>query len=60
MNWEETAFTCPHCWESQALTLDPQQTDTFVQDCAVCCNPIEFTPLRDDDGLVVGVDVTAE
>lgn len=40
----ERHFRCPHCWERQTVLLDlsVEGEQQFVQDCAVCCNPIEF------------------
>ena len=39
----EQEYTCPHCWRTNLITLDLSQgSQTFVQDCEVCCNPIEF------------------
>lgn len=36
-------YTCPHCWETSEIGLDLSAgSQTFVQDCEVCCNPIEF------------------
>ena len=39
----EHAFTCPHCWEPITMLIDtsvPEQT--YVEDCEVCCRPIEI------------------
>ena len=39
----ESYFTCPHCWENQIKMVDPSLlSQTFIEDCEVCCNPIEF------------------
>ncbi|MEO0901794.1 MAG: CPXCG motif-containing cysteine-rich protein [Bacteroidota bacterium] len=38
----EHFFQCPYCWEEISFLLDnsvPNQT--YVEDCEVCCNPIE-------------------
>jgi len=41
----ETAATvyCPYCNESVEITLDPGggSTQEYVEDCEVCCHPIE-------------------
>lgn len=40
----EHFFQCPYCWEEISFLLDtsiPEQT--YVEDCEVCCNPIEAT-----------------
>ncbi len=39
----EHYFDCPHCWENQLKMVDPScQTQNFIEDCEVCCNPLEF------------------
>ena len=40
----EHYFICPYCWENISVILDssiPKQT--YIEDCEVCCNPIEVT-----------------
>ncbi len=42
----EHFFQCPYCWESISMLLDPSiLQQTYVEDCEVCCNPIEVTPI---------------
>ena len=39
----EYIYTCPYCWQEVSVILDLSvQQQTFVEDCEVCCNPIEF------------------
>ena len=39
----EHYFDCPHCWESQLKIIDPSiEEQNFIEDCEVCCNPLEF------------------
>ena len=39
----EHYFNCPHCWESQLKMIDPSdEKQNFIEDCEVCCNPLEF------------------
>ena len=34
---------CPYCWENQIKMVDPSLlSQTYIEDCEVCCNPIEF------------------
>ncbi|MDX1809189.1 MAG: CPXCG motif-containing cysteine-rich protein [Sulfurospirillaceae bacterium] len=43
---EERTITCPYCWESISLYLEPdigEESITVVEDCYVCCSPIEIT-----------------
>lgn len=37
----EHYFMCPHCWEEVSMLLDPSVSQTYIEDCEVCCNPIE-------------------
>jgi len=40
---KEHTFTCPHCWQQISMLLDvsvPKQT--YIEDCEVCCNPIQI------------------
>ena len=40
----EHFFTCPYCWETISMILDPDMSEeVFVEDCQVCCNPIEIS-----------------
>ena len=39
----EHYFDCPHCWENQLKMIDSSiEIQNFIEDCEVCCNPIEF------------------
>ena len=40
---EEHYFTCPYCWEEISMLLDPSASQTYIEDCEVCCNPITIT-----------------
>lgn len=49
----EHYFTCPYCWEEISVVLDPSvRRQTYVEDCEVCCHPIELTCVFSDDELV--------
>ena len=37
----EHHFQCPYCWEDVSMLLDPSVSASYVEDCEVCCNPIE-------------------
>ncbi len=40
----EHHFQCPYCWEEISMLLDTSiSKQTYVEDCEVCCNPIEIT-----------------
>ena len=37
-------LTCPHCWQVIDVVLDLSAGgQQYVQDCEVCCNPLEIT-----------------
>ena len=43
MNVREKTFTCPHCWETISVLVDPSaQEQTYIEDCSVCCRPIRI------------------
>ncbi|AXO81312.1 CPXCG motif-containing cysteine-rich protein [Olleya aquimaris] len=41
----EHYFQCPYCWETISMLLDSSVSkQTYIEDCEVCCNPIQLTP----------------
>ncbi|PYK40265.1 MAG: CPXCG motif-containing cysteine-rich protein [Verrucomicrobia bacterium] len=48
-----TEIICPHCGESFPLEVDTSQPDqSIIEDCTVCCRPINLT-IRCRPGSVV-------
>jgi Cysteine-rich CPXCG len=41
------AVTCPYCGEEIEIHLEPEMSGAFVQDCEVCCNPLQLRLVRD-------------
>jgi len=40
----EHFFTCPYCGEQISMVVDLSvRRQTYVEDCEVCCKPIEVT-----------------
>ena len=40
----EHYFFCPYCGEEISMVLDLSvRWQTYVEDCEVCCNPIEIS-----------------
>ena len=38
----EYFFTCPYCWQRISMVLDTSvKGQTFIEDCEVCCQPIQ-------------------
>lgn len=47
---------CPYCGESFQTAVDLSAGSfQYVEDCQVCCQPIEFAGAVDDEGRLVGV-----
>ncbi|WP_335966498.1 CPXCG motif-containing cysteine-rich protein [Galbibacter sp. PAP.153] len=49
----EHFFQCPYCWEEISMLLDSSVNQTYVEDCEVCCNPIEITAKFEEGKLIV-------
>ncbi|MGI9532482.1 CPXCG motif-containing cysteine-rich protein [Lutimonas sp.] len=50
---EEHFFQCPYCWEEISILLDPSSTDQhYVEDCEVCCNPLEIQARFQQQNLI--------
>ena len=49
----EHFFQCPHCWEQVSMIFDASiQNQNYIEDCEVCCNPIEVNPIFQGGELV--------
>jgi hypothetical protein len=51
----EVNIDCPYCGEPVALALDEAggRAQTYVEDCTVCCRPIEVTARYDGEEFEV-------
>ena len=46
---KEHFFQCPHCWEEISILVDVSIVhQSFIEDCEVCCNPIQFSVTVED------------
>ena len=53
---EFVTIQCPHCGEGFETAVDLSAGSfTYVEDCQVCCQPIELAGEVDDAGALVGV-----
>lgn len=53
----EHHFQCPFCWEEISFLLDPSAgKQIYVEDCGVCCNPLEVH-VRFQDGELLSFEV---
>ena len=50
---EEVFFTCPFCWQEISMLLDTTAgSQSYVEDCERCCNPIALSYECDSDGSI--------
>ncbi|MBJ2172869.1 CPXCG motif-containing cysteine-rich protein [Aureibaculum sp. A20] len=46
----EHFFQCPYCWEEISMLLDTSLRNTkYIEDCEVCCRPIEVNVSFDNE-----------
>jgi hypothetical protein len=55
---EFVAVQCPYCGERLETRVDlTTDEQTYIEDCEVCCRPIEFTLEREENGALRAVRV---
>jgi hypothetical protein len=56
----EVDVDCPYCGEPISLWIDETggRTQTYIEDCAVCCKPIQIVARYDGDAFEVAVERT--
>ncbi|ACV27132.1 CPXCG motif-containing cysteine-rich protein [Kangiella koreensis] len=57
----ESTIYCPYCGEPQTILIDPSiMQQSYIEDCQICCRPIEFQVQVSADGedvsIVTGTD----
>jgi transcription elongation factor Elf1 len=58
---EPITLNCPYCGENFSTSADLSAgSQRYVEDCAVCCRPIEITVRVDEDGELLGIDATTD
>ena len=46
-------FQCPYCWKEISMLLDSSLVGTeYVEDCEICCNPINIVYGFENQDLV--------
>jgi len=52
---------CPYCGESYETVVDPSAgSQRYIEDCAVCCRPIEIALKVGDDGELTEVSTRTD
>jgi Cysteine-rich CPXCG len=55
---EFLAVRCPYCGERLDVRVDlTAQEDSYIEDCEVCCRPIEFQVEREESGALAALGV---
>ena len=50
---EEHFFQCHYCWQQISMLLDPSiGKQEYIEDCEVCCNPIQITAIFENAELI--------
>lgn len=50
---EEFFFQCPYCWKNVSMIIDKSvHNDSYIEDCEVCCNPIEVEYQSNGDEII--------
>jgi len=53
---EFVTVACPYCGERLETRVDATADEpSYVEDCEVCCRPIEFAVERDSGGALIGL-----
>jgi len=54
MELVEHAFNCPYCGAPISVLLDPSvPVQSYVEDCEVCCNPMQVAYTFENNDLAV-------
>ncbi|KFL34550.1 MULTISPECIES: CPXCG motif-containing cysteine-rich protein [unclassified Sulfurospirillum] len=50
----EKTITCPYCWENFSIFIEPscEVGESYVEDCYVCCRPIEIVIASTSDDAI--------
>lgn len=58
---EPLVIQCPYCGESYETVVDPSAgSQDYIEDCAVCCRPIEIALRVGDDGELIGISARTD
>jgi hypothetical protein len=58
---EAVLIHCPYCGEGFETTVDCSAgSQAYVEDCAVCCRPIELRIRVDEDGTLIALDAATD
>lgn len=48
-----TEVVCPYCGETISVLVDTSvSSQTYIEDCSVCCRPIQFSAQCEDETIL--------
>jgi hypothetical protein len=54
---QSLSVQCPYCGETFDTVVDPSAgSASYIEDCQVCCQPIEFRLDVEDDGTLASLE----
>ncbi len=54
MSLESHVVVCPYCGEEIEIDVESMNTEqSYVEDCSVCCRPIQLSIQPGDDGPMI-------
>lgn len=57
----ESTIYCPYCGEPQTILIDPSvMQQSYIEDCQICCRPIEFEVQVSADGEEVSINMATD
>jgi len=57
----ERWVACPYCGESFVFVIDASAgSQSYYEDCEICCRPILFCTEVDNDGNILGITTLRE
>lgn len=58
---DERDLTCPYCGETFSTTVDASMgSQNYIEDCYVCCRPIEVTLEVDVAGDILSISTRTD
>ena len=49
----EHFFQCPYCWQKISMLIEPSpQATNYIEDCEICCRPINIEYVFSDLDLI--------
>ena len=58
---EPVVIQCPYCGESYETTVDLSAgSQQYIEDCAICCRPIEIALRVGEDGELLDVSTSTD